>query len=117
MVQPEPSSEKSPYYDIARDFGVDIVFRLFIKVEGLSPKEFRQQKIALLDYTAVVFTSRHAIDNYFNLAREMRITIPETMKYFCVTETIALYIQNAAVPQTQSVLRQHRQDRSSFPQW
>ena len=93
VSQPEPSSEKSPYYDIARDFGVDIVFRPFIKVEGLSPKEFRQQKIALLDYTAVVFTSRHAIDNYFNLAREMRITIPETMKYFCVTETIALYIQ------------------------
>ena len=93
VSQPEPSSEKSPYYDIARDFGVDIVFRPFIKVEGLSPKEFRQQKIALLDYTAVVFTSRHAIDNYFNLAREMRITIPETMKYFCVTETIAVYIQ------------------------
>lgn len=93
VSQPEPSSEKSPYYDIAKDFGVDIVFRPFIKVEGLSPKEFRQQKIALLDYTAVVFTSRHAIDNYFNLAREMRITIPETMKYFCVTETIALYIQ------------------------
>lgn len=93
VSQPEPSSEKSPYYDIARDFGVDIVFRPFIKVEGLSPKEFRQQKIGLLDYTAVVFTSRHAIDNYFNLAREMRVTVPETMKYFCVTETIALYIQ------------------------
>ncbi len=72
---------------------MDIVFRPFIKVEGLSPKEFRQQKIGLLDYTAVVFTSRHAIDNYFNLAREMRVTVPETMKYFCVTETIALYIQ------------------------
>jgi uroporphyrinogen-III synthase len=93
VSQPEPSSEKSPYYDIARDFGVNLVFRPFIKVEGLTPKEFRQQKISLLDYTAVVFTSRHAIDNYFNLAKEMRITIPETMKYFCVTETIALYIQ------------------------
>ncbi len=93
VSQPEPSSEKSPYYDIAHDFGVQLVFRPFIKVEGLSPKEFRQQKINLLDYTAVVFTSRHAIDNYFNLAKEMRVTIPETMKYFCVTETIALYIQ------------------------
>lgn len=93
ISQPEPSSEKSPYFDIAKDFGVELVFRPFIKVEGLSPKEFRQQKIGLLDFTAVVFTSRHAIDNYFNLAKEMRITIPEDMKYFCVLETIALYIQ------------------------
>lgn len=93
ISQPEPSSEKSPYFDIAKDFGVELVFRPFIKVEGLSPKEFRQQKIGLLDFTAVVFTSRHAIDNYFTLAKEMRITIPEDMKYFCVTETIALYIQ------------------------
>lgn len=93
ISQPEPSSEKSPYFDIAKDFGVELVFRPFIKVEGLSAKEFRQQKIGLLDFTAVVFTSRHAIDNYFNLAKEMRITIPEDMKYFCVTETIALYIQ------------------------
>ena len=93
ISQPEPSSEKSPYFDIANDFGVELVFRPFIKVEGLSPKEFRQQKISLLDFTAVVFTSRHAIDNYFKLAKEMRITIPEDMKYFCVTETIALYIQ------------------------
>lgn len=93
VSQPEPSSEKSPYYDIARDFDVELVFRPFIKVEGLSPKEFRQQKVGLLDFTAVVFTSRHAIDNYFNLAKEMRITIPEDMKYFCVTESISLYIQ------------------------
>ena len=93
ISQPEPSSEKSPYFDIAKDFGVELVFRPFIKVEGLCPKEFRQQKISLLDFTAVVFTSRHAIDNYFKLAKERRITIPEDMKYFCVTETIALYIQ------------------------
>lgn len=93
VSQPEPSSEKSPYFDIAKEYGVELVFRPFIKVEGLSSKEFRQQKISLLDFSAVVFTSRHAIDNYFNLAKEMRITIPEDMKYFCVLETIALYIQ------------------------
>ena len=93
VSQPKPSSEKSPYFDIAKEYGVELVFRPFIKVEGLSSKEFRQQKISLLDYSAVVFTSRHAIDNYFNLAKEMRITIPEDMKYFCVLETIALYIQ------------------------
>ena len=93
VSQPKPASEKSPYFDIQAQYGVECVFRPFFKVEGLSSKEFRQQKINLLDYTAVVFTSRHAVDNYFKLAKEMRITIPEDMKYFCVIETIALYIQ------------------------
>lgn len=93
VSQPKPASEKSPYYDIAERYGVKIDFRPFIKVERLSPKEFRQQKVSILDYTAVVFTSRHAIDHFFNLCADLRVTIPETMKYFCVTETISLYIQ------------------------
>ena len=93
VSQPQPTSEKSPYFDIAKDLDVELVFRPFIKVEGMTSKEFRQQRINLLDYTAVVFTSRHAIDNYFTLAKELRVTIPEDMKYFCVTEQIALYIQ------------------------
>ena len=93
VSQPQPTSEKSPYYDIAKETGVELVFRPFIRVEGLTAKEFRQQHIALLDYTAVVFTSRHAIDRYFTLAKEMRVNIPEEMKYFCITEQIALYIQ------------------------
>ena len=93
VSQPKPSSDKSPYYDIAERFGLELVFRPFIKVEGLSAREFRTQKVNLLDHTAVVFTSRHAIDHFFTLAQELRVTIPETMKYFCVTETIALYIQ------------------------
>ena len=93
VSQPRPSSDKSPYFEMEKDYGVELVFRPFIKVEGLSSKEFRQQKVSILNYTAVVFTSRHAIDNYFKLAGEMRLEIPETMKYFCVTETIALYIQ------------------------
>ena len=93
ISQPQPSSEKSPYFDIEKENHVKCVFRPFFKVEGLSAKEFRQQKINILDYTAVVFTSRHAIDNFFTLAKELRITIPEDMKYFCVIETIALYIQ------------------------
>ena len=93
VSQPKPTSEKSPYYDIATRFGVELVFRPFIKVEGMAAREFRTQKVNILDYTAVVFTSRHAIDHFFTLAKEMRITIPEDMKYFCVTETIALYIQ------------------------
>ena len=93
VSQPKPSSEKSPYYDIASRFEVEMVFRPFIKVEGLTAKEFRQQKVSVLEHTAIVFTSRHAIDHFFNMAKEMRVAIPEDMKYFCVTETIALYIQ------------------------
>ena len=85
--------KKSPYFDIATKFDVELVFRPFIKVEGMSAKEFRTQKVNILDYTAVIFTSRHAIDHFFTLAKELRINIPEDMKYFCVTETIALYIQ------------------------
>ena len=93
VSQPKPSSEKSPYYDIAKSLNVDIVFRPFIKVEGVTPREFRQQKINILDYTAIVFTSRHAVDHFFNLCRELRVTIPEDMKYFCITEMVAHYIQ------------------------
>ena len=93
VSQPKPSSDKSPYYDIAEKFGVELVFRPFIKVEGMTAKEFRTQKVNILDYTAIVFTSRHAIDHFFTLAKELRVAIPEDMKYFCVTETISLYIQ------------------------
>ena len=93
VSQPKPTSEKSPYFDIAQRFEVELVFRPFIKVEGISAREFRAQKVSILDHTAVVFTSRHAIDHFFTLAKELRVTIPEDMKYFCVTETIALYIQ------------------------
>jgi len=93
VSQPKPASEKSPYYDIAEKYGVKIDFRPFIKVESLSAKEFRLQKVSILDHTAVIFTSRHAIDHFFGLCTEMRIAIPETMKYFCVTEAVALYIQ------------------------
>lgn len=93
VSQPKPSSEKSPYYEIASKYGVEIVFRPFIKVEGLSAKEFRQQKINISDYTAVIFTAKTAIDHFFRLCEEMRITIPDTMKYFCTSDSIANYLQ------------------------
>lgn len=94
VSQPRPTTAKSPYFDLEERYGVEIVFRPFIKVEGLSAKEFRTQKVNILDHTAIVFTSRHAIDHFFGLCKEMRITVPETMKYFCITETVALYIQH-----------------------
>lgn len=93
ISQPKPSSDKSPYYDIAQKHGVELVFRPFIKVESLSTKEFRKQKVSILDHTAVIFTSRHAIDHFFQLCADLRVTIPETMKYFFITESIAYYIQ------------------------
>lgn len=97
ISQPKPTSEKSPYFEIANKYGLDLVFRPFIKVEGLSAKEFRQSKVSILDYTAVIFTARTAIDHFFRLCEEMRITIPDTMKYFCTTEAIALYLQKYIV--------------------
>ena len=94
VSQPKPTSDKSPYFDIERDYGVEFVFRPFIKVVGISSKDFRQQHVSMGEYTAVVFTSKYAIDNFFALAKEIRENIPETMKYFCTTETIDLYTQN-----------------------
>lgn len=93
VSQPEPASPKSAYYDLAKKFGVELVFHPFIKVEGIPAKEFRQQKIQILDYSAIVFTSRHAIDHFFTLCKELRVHIPEDMKYFGISETVALYIQ------------------------
>lgn len=96
VSQPKPS-EKSPYFEIAEKYGVTIDFRPFIKVEGVNAKDFRQQKVSILDHTAVIFTARTAVDHFFRLCEELRVTVPETMRYFCVTESIALYLQKYIV--------------------
>jgi len=93
VSQPRPTTEKSPYFDISEKYSVKIDFRPFIKVEPILAKEFRTQRITILDYTAIIFNARHGIDHFFRLCEEMRITIPETMKYFCVSESVALYLQ------------------------
>lgn len=93
VSQPEPTSEKSPYFEIEAKENVKFTFHPFIKIEGLSAREFRQQKIQILDYSAIVFNSRHAIDFFFTLCKELRVTLPEDMKYFGISETVALYIQ------------------------
>ena len=85
VSQPRPNSEKSPYFEIEKKYGVEVVFRPFIKVEGLTAKEFRQQKINLSEFTAIIFTARTAIDHFFQLCQEMRVAIPDTMKYFCTS--------------------------------
>lgn len=93
VSQPKPESDKSPYFDIAEKYGVDIVFRPFIKVEGLSAKDFRAQKINIPDFNAIIFTAKVAIDHFFRLCEEMRVNIPDTQKYYCSSEQIANYLQ------------------------
>lgn len=93
ITQPRPESEKSPYYDLARKYNLELSFHPFIRIEGVPSKEFRKQKIDIISYTAVVFTSRHSIDHFFRICEEMRITVSQETKYFCITEAIALYLQ------------------------
>jgi uroporphyrinogen-III synthase len=97
VSQPEPPSAKSPYYEFAERNNVKVDFKPFIQVEGVSCKEFRQTRVNILDHSAVIFTSRTGIDNYFRICNEMRITVPETMKYFCISEATAFYLQKYIV--------------------
>lgn len=93
VSQPKPLTEKSPYFDISEKYNVKIDFRPFIKVEPIFAKEFRTQRVVILDHTAIIFNARHGIDHFFRMCEELRITVPETMKYFCVSESVALYLQ------------------------
>ncbi len=93
VSQPKPEGEKSPYYDLAEKYKLKIDFRSFIQVEGISAQEFRAQRINLAEQTAVIFTSKTAVDHFFRIAEETRFTVPDTMKYFCISEAIALYLQ------------------------
>ncbi len=97
VSQPRPTSEKSPYFDLEKKYGVEIIFRPFIKVEGLTSKEFRQSKINVPDYSAIILTARTAIDHFFRLCKELRYNVPDTLKYFCVSETIAHYLQKYVI--------------------
>lgn len=94
VSQPQPKEEKSPYYDISEKYNVKIDFRPFIRVEPLSAKEFRTQRVSILDHTAIIFNAKQGIDHFFNICEEMRISIPETMKYFCISESVAVYLQH-----------------------
>jgi len=97
VSQPPPETGRSPYYDLAEKNNIKVDFRPFIQVEGVSAKEFRQTRIQILDHSAVIFTSRTAIDHFFRIAQELRITIPDTMKYFCISEATAFYLQKYIV--------------------
>ncbi|MFC2089618.1 uroporphyrinogen-III synthase [Bacteroidota bacterium] len=97
VSQPEPENKKSPYFDLAAKHNLKIDFRPFIHVEGITSKEFRQSKVDLSDHTAVIFNSKTSIDHYFRIAEEMRVSVPDTMKYFCISEATAHYLQKYIV--------------------
>ena len=94
VSQPQPTDfEKSPYGEIARKFNVNITFRKFFLIEGIPARDFRKDRTNILDYEAVIFTSRNAVDHFFRISKEMRLEVPETMKYFCISESTAYYLQ------------------------
>jgi uroporphyrinogen-III synthase len=93
ISQPKPETEKNPYYDLANKYGLIETFRQFIKIEGLPVKDFRAQRIDILEHKAVILTSRMAVDHFFRMCNEMRVTVPESMKYFCINEATAYYLQ------------------------
>ena len=97
VSQPKPKTDKSPYTELSEKYNLQIDFRPFIQVEGISAKEFRKSKIYILDYTAVIFTSRTAIDHFFRICRELRINVSDELKYFCISESIAFYLQKYIV--------------------
>ena len=97
VSQPEPINPKSPYFDLAKKYNLKIDFKPFNQVEGVASKDFRHQKINILDFTAVIFTSKTGIDHFFRICNELRIVVPDTMKYFCITENVAFYLQKYIV--------------------
>jgi uroporphyrinogen-III synthase len=128
VTQPKPEGEKSPYYDLAKKCNIKVDFREFIHVEGISATDFRRDRINILDYSAVIFTSRNAADHYFRMCQEMRITVPETMKYFCISESTAYYLQKYVIfrkrkifhgKQTfadmMDVIKKHKDDKFLLP--
>ncbi|HLU87308.1 MAG TPA: uroporphyrinogen-III synthase [Taishania sp.] len=93
VSQPKPEGDKSPYFDLAEKYKLKIDFRPFIHVEGIDVQEFRTQKVNMAEHTAVIFTSKIAVDHFFRMAKEVRFDVPDTMKYFCISEAIAYYLQ------------------------
>ncbi len=128
ISQPKPDSEKSPYLELARKYNVKLDFRQFIQVEGVPARDFRQDKVNLTDHHAVILTSRIAIDHYFRMCNEMRYTVPETTKYFCLSESIAYYLQkyvqyrkrkifygHQTIADLVDVIKKHREEKFLLP--
>ena len=97
VSQPNPENGKSPYFELAEQNNLQIDFRPFIHVEGIPAREFRQERIDILEHSAVIFTSKTAVDHFFRMCEELRVTVPDSMKYFCISESTAFYLQKYIV--------------------
>jgi uroporphyrinogen-III synthase len=128
VSQPAPKTETSPYFDLSEKQKVKIDFRSFIHVEGVPVKEVRAQKIDLSKFTAIILTSRNAVDNFFRIAEEMRFKVPDTMKYFCQSEAVAYYLQkyvvyrkrkiyvgNRTFPELCKLIKKHKEEKFLLP--
>jgi len=129
VSQPRPKTDKSPYFDLAEKYNVAIDFKPFIQVEGVAVKEFRRCRINVLDYSAIILTSRTAIDHFFRICEEMRVNMPDTMKYFCINEATAYYLQKYIVYRKRKIfygkgdyntlidiVKKHNEDNYLIPQ-
>ncbi len=128
VSQPKPSSEKSPYFKLAEKYDIKVDFRPFIQIDPISHKEFRKQKVDFLDHTAVIFTSRNAVDHFFRLCTESKVEMPSDMKYFCISEQTANYLQKYIVIRKRKIftgtrtaadlielLKKHKNEKYIFP--
>ena len=108
VSQPEPNNENSPYFKLAEKYELKVDFRQFIQVDPVSVKEFRKQKIDILNHTAVIFTSRNAVDHFFNICKELKIEMPADMKYYCISEQTANYLQKYIIIRKRKIFTGHR---------
>lgn len=128
VTQPAPADEKSPYYTLAEEYGLKVDFRPFIEIQSVDFKEFRKQKIEILEHSAIIFTSRNAVDNFFRICSEAKIDVPADMKYFCISEQTANYLQKYIVIRKrkifvghktardlEEILIKHKEERFLFP--
>ncbi|MBP6385299.1 MAG: uroporphyrinogen-III synthase [Pseudarcicella sp.] len=128
VTQSKPTDEKSPYYDLVRRYGIEVDFRPFIQIDGVDYKEFRKQKINILEHTAIIFTSRNAVDHFFRICKEAKIEVPLEMKYFCITEQTANYLQKYIVIRKRKIftgtktaselfelIKKHKDEKFLFP--
>lgn len=128
VTQAAPTDAKSPYFDIEKKYNIKVDFRSFIEVKGVAYKEFRKQKINILEHTAIIFTSRNAIDHFFRICKEAKIETPTDMKYFCITEQTANYLQKYIVIRKRKVftgtktaldllevIKKHKSENFLFP--
>lgn len=128
VSQPKPEGDKSPYFNLEEKYNVKVDFRPFIQIDPVDIKEFKQQKINILSHTAVIFTSRNAVDHFFRLATESKVEIPSDMKYYCISEQTANYLQKYIVIRKRKiftgsrtaaelieVLKKHKGEKFIFP--